>query len=223
MIRILLLGGSITYGVGSDYLGWGDLLKNKCNSIFYSTSKYREVVEVYNFGKPGADSSFILEILDTAKKFVVKNNKKDKNIIICSFGMNDTKAVDSPTNFVSSGSDFGNRLKQVLLNLKDVDIDDLIFVGLSNVNQELTNPKLNPLNGTLSYFTNKRITDFNKVARDIILTAGYRFLSIEYDDKDWLNNIVADGVHPNSTNHQKIFNLVWDELNRIKCFKDLCK
>lgn len=68
-------------------------------------------------------------------------------------------------------------------------------------------PKINPLDGSTSYFKNDRINSFNKILKKVC--EGYdraNFIDMSRLSDDWVGScLFKDGLHPNDKGHELIF------------------
>ena len=212
MAKVLIFGASFSYGVGGEEGGWADLLKKKVHQLMYGPNGIGEKHEVYNFSKPGGMSTFTLE---TASFLIEKFASGQKKIAIVSTGLNDSRAKEKPDNFVSNIEEFEQSIKMLLMDLKPK-VDELICFGYLPVDETKTSPKHNPLTGSLTYFSNQRIYEFNQVFKKICQEEGIKFLELEIQSKKWIDECLwEDGLHPNKLGHQLIFEKLWPEVEKL--------
>ena len=212
MIQIFIVGTSLAYGNGAKSAGWGDLIKSSIHSLMYGESGVGEKYEVYNFAKPGSTIDFVQDEFPALHRAYARG---DKLIVIASIGGNNSKAIGSPDNFVSTIEDYSSEIERVLALLKSKS-DNVIIVDNGYVNESVTNPKLNPLTGTYSYFTNERRSKFSLVTKE--LCSKYELVYVETGiDKDtWVEKyLYEDGVHPNDSGYQLIFEAIKRELDPL--------
>jgi lysophospholipase L1-like esterase len=212
MTQIFILGSSMVYGVGGPNGGWADLLKQDLHQRMYGENGVGEKYEIYNFGKSGATIDFVK---DTFKSQLEFYDRGQKTIILVSVGGNNTKAEETPDNFVSTPAEYEREMRELLGLLKQ-NCDGLILVGSNrSVDESKTNPKLNPLTGGKSYFTNARRQQFSGIIKEVCEDMEIDLVDIVVGEKDWLNNyIYTDGLHPNEVGHQLIFEAIKSALNK---------
>lgn len=212
MTQIFILGSSMVYGVGGPNGGWADLIKQYLHQKMYGENGVGEKYEIYNFGKSGATIDFVK---DTFKSQLDAYDRKQKTIILVSVGGNNTKAEETPNNFASTPEKYESEMRELLGLLKQ-NCDGLILVGSNRpVDESKTNPKLNPLTGGKSYFTNARRQQFSGIIKEICEDMEIDLVDIVADEKDWLNNyIYADGLHPNGAGHQLVFESIKPALDK---------
>jgi lysophospholipase L1-like esterase len=211
MKQLIILGASYAYGAGGQNGGWGDFLKKHLHNKMYSDSGEGDKYEVYSFAKPGATTQFIL---DTAPEILRHYCRNKSTTIILNIGANDAKAVNSPTNFLTTLPEFSNQLELLLDALKGFS-NDIIFVSDPPFDETKTTPKVNPLDGSNSYFTNSRREELKEITKKLCREKGAYYLQIEVDRNEWINNcLFRDGLHPNQKGHQIIFDTVLTYLEK---------
>lgn len=211
MIQIFVFGASFAYGVGARS-GWSDLLKQKLHEKMYSENGLGEKYELFNFAKPGEPVLFVLEtFIEQIKKY-----KRDgKSFALISVGGNNTKAKDSPDNFVSTPEKYKEEMFSLLQAMKE-HFDKVIFVGVGSVDESKTNPKISPLDGERSYFTNKRRKEFESVLHKVCLDTDVVFIPVELNQEEWISKYqYKDGLHPNQAGHQFIADRIWTEIEPL--------
>ncbi len=203
MKQIFILGASFAYGVGAEKTGWGDLVKQHYHNLMYSRGGVGEKYEVYNFSKSGAATEFVLE---TFPEQLRQFGRGDKIISIVSVGGNDSKAIGSPNNYVSTVEEYISKVKK-LYDLLSKSSSKIIFVGDGFVDEAKTNPKISPFDGSKSYFTNSRRTLFHSALKELCDNLKITFIDTPVAKEDWINNyLYEDGLHPNQKGHDLIFN-----------------
>ncbi len=215
MTKIVVFGASILYGIGDTKGGSITRLKTKINTNLFSKSSKNELIEVYNFSKPGAT----VEFANSISNFAIKNytNDKDTSIAIISIGMNNAKAVNSRKNYVSTIDDYKKVMGEFLGNVVSK-VNHTICIGYTPVDERKTTPKVNPLNNTFSYFTNERILLFNNEFEKICNNLNVKFINFfeKLDLKDWKDScLYTDGIHPNDKGHEIIFDNILNLYNSI--------
>ncbi len=205
MIQVFIVGSSSAYGVGGNNAGWGDLVKQYLHSRMYNKDGEGEKYEVYNFAKSGATIDFVKDIFPQQIK---QYSRGQRNIIIVSVGGNNSKAEDEPDNYVSTPEQYENEMSELLAMLRQY-AETVISVGNGFVDESKTNPKPNPLTGGKSYFTNKRRQQFSELTKRLCADNNIYFVDISVTEEEWLKNyIFDDGLHPNQSGHQLIFDSV---------------
>lgn len=201
MIQIFILGSSSVYGVGASEVGWADLVKRALHQKMYGKNGIGEKIEVFNFGKSGATIDWVLR---TFPQQLEQYGRGSNIITIVSVGGNNSKAKDQPNNFVSSLDEYQHDMTK-LLDLLLAKSDQVVFVGSGSVDEHKTNPKLNPLTGGKSYFTNARRMEFQTCCKQLCQEKGIPFIDLEIGEAEWQQNyLFKDGLHPNQHGHTLI-------------------
>ena len=203
MKQVFIVGASIAYGVGGAGGGWGELIKHYAHGLMYEDGGVGEKYEVFNFAKPGETVDFIL---DTFPDQLKQYGRGGELTTVVSVGGNSSKAVDTPDNFVSTVEEYVAEMKKLLTLLKTA--SHVIIVSNSYVDESKTNPKLNPLNGTKSYFTNKRRSEFRAALKKLCEEQSVTFVDADggISPEEWKEHyLYSDGLHPNTAGHQYIF------------------
>lgn len=211
MTQIFVLGSSSIYGVGGSNAGWGDLIKQYLHAKMYGENGVGEKYEIYNFGKSGATIDFVK---DTFPQQLKDYGRGHKTIVVVAVGGNNTKAQEQPDNFVSTPEEYESEMRELLTMLKQ-NSNALILVGSNGyVDETKTNPKLNPLTGGRSYFTNSRRQQFNEILKKLCDVIDVQLVDLGINKEEWLEKYVyQDGLHPNQAGHQLIFESVKPLLN----------
>jgi lysophospholipase L1-like esterase len=201
--QVFIMGSSHAYGVGASDAGWADLIKHYLHEKMFSDEGVGEQYEVFNFAKSGETIAFVK---DLAPQILEQYSRGQKTVIIVSAGGNNTKAVDTPDNYVSTLTEYEDEMRDLLMLLKKSS-DSLILVDSNGyVDETKTNPKLNPLNGTYSYFTNARRGQFKLKADKLCKELHIPVAEVALDDTQWQQNyLYKDGIHPNQAGHQLVF------------------
>ena len=208
MAAILCFGASSVYGVGGSRGGWPDLLKAALHLEQYCNGNAAEVHEVYNLGVPADTSAEVLSRLDLEIQ-ARRRPMQPSTLVLLSIGMNDSRAIETPENYVSTPDAFGSRISELLRRVSQSSAASAV-VGFSPVNERLTTPKLQPRTGRRSYFTNSRIEKFESVLCERALSAGMSAIPVfrAATEVGWDAKLCADGLHPNDEGHQFIADLV---------------
>ncbi len=191
--RICIFGDSITEGF-YDYEegGWANRLKK-----YFENNDNDNII--YNLGISGDNTD------DLLKRFDAEARTRDPEIIIFTIGINDSSYRESLKGNKTDFKKFNKNLK-VLLNKAKIFTDKVIFIGITRVDENKTAPL--PWNTDASY-KNKDIQEYNKAIKGLCEKNNLPFI----DMYDLLNKEdLEDGLHPNSSGHEKMFQRVKDFL-----------
>jgi lysophospholipase L1-like esterase len=141
----------------------------------------KEDIEVYNLGISGNTTSDIL------KRFDTECIERMPEMLIFAIGINDSKNIQIER--------FEINLKELIKKAKKFS-EKIVFVGLTPVNEKIAKG-----------YSNERIRLFDSKIKSVCLKEKIHF--IEMLD-EWANsqNLLYDGLHPNSKGHDKIFQIV---------------
>ncbi len=193
---ICIFGASTTSGFWDlEKGGWVNRLRlyfdSKASDDFYVT--------IYNLGVDGNNSR------DLLKRLQNECNAREPNIIIISIGSNDSFVNSKGKTNVPLKEFEKNILKLIELSKKFT--NEIIFLGLYDLDESKTKP--------VSWDKNVSYINSNMRKYDEILKECTKKKNIFYIDMHGLleNKDFEDGVHPNSTGHEKMFNKIKDYLS----------
>lgn len=209
MIQVFFIGSSSIYGVGGENGGYADLVKQAIHKKMFGPGGVGEKYEIYNFGKSGATTDFVLE---TFPNLLRQYGRGGKTITIVNVGGNNAKAENEPDNFVSTIEEYSEQMTKLLDMLKECSTR-VIAVGSGYYDESKTYPKPSPLTGGKSYFTNERSKKFQQRFKELCKERGITFIEVGVDEKAWIDKYVyIDGLHANSAGHELISQKILKEL-----------
>lgn len=196
-INILVFGDSIVYGLyDHDLLGWCNRLRK------YYDQNDQYTICTYNLGIPGET------INDLIKRIEIELNSRlaSDNIIVLAVGINDSQYVDNIDRYnINEFYANVNKLLDIALKYSN----KILYVGLTNVDDNRVKPVC--FNKRKSY-DNYKIIEYNKIikkqceTKDIIFIDVFGLLA---------NDDLKDGLHPNASGHEKLFNVIKNHLNNL--------
>jgi lysophospholipase L1-like esterase len=201
MTRILVFGDSVVWGSEDlDCGGWADRFK----LWFKRTGKFNEV---FNLGNPGDNSEWLLERMEGECTARLEQEYRNRDAIIIQIGKNDLSIRKNA--FMVSPEKFRENI-QKLIELSGKHSSNIIFVGLTPINETKTNPI--PWN-TDVFYKGENIRKYNEIIKSVCAENKIRFIDIyEKFAKIDYKKLLEDGLHPNSEGHKMIFNIVKDFL-----------
>lgn len=202
MKNVFIFGDSIAHGVGSERGGWADKLKVALHADMYGTDGAGEVCQIYELGVPGATMADLVGRFETDVHARLMKNVPEETYVIFSAGTNDSKAAGGPQKYDFTADDFAASAHAFIDLAKDY-AAHIIGVGLTPVDESLTNPRKSPLSGKLSYFSNQRLKAFEQALRRTCDSQGVQFVPLfDQVPPDWgLTYLAKDGLHPNNQGH----------------------
>ena len=212
MAKILIFGDSIAHG---DYDiekgGWVQRMKNLLDEE--ALSKPENEHTIYNLGVIGNTTEYLLERFESETRRRLEEN--EERTFIFAIGLNDSQYIHSKNGLRFSLEEYKNNLNE-LLNLAKKFSSKIIFVGLTPIDETKTTPI--PWNTDKSY-KNEYIKKFNNILSKFCKEKKIYFIDIfqKFIEKDY-QNLLEDGLHPNSDGHKKVFEIVRDFIIENKIF-----
>ncbi len=199
-MRILVFGDSIAYGAWDREGGWVQRLRK------FLDEHYNGCI-VYNLGISSNTS------LDLLKRFEFETKQRleedDETIIIFSIGINDSMFILSENKNKIGLEKFKENIQE-LISIAQKFSSKIIFVGLTPVDEMRTTPI--PWDNNKIY-RNQDIQRFDKTIKNVCKENGIYFIELFEKLKGLKSQeLLADGLHPNSGGHEKIFEFVRDFL-----------
>jgi len=206
MKTVLIFGASITHGVGGSNGGWADKLKLWLHGQMYGPDGSGEQCTVYELGIPGNTTRDIVSRFEIETLARLPDKDPHGTLIILAAGVNDSKSSNKPDNFMFTPDEFATNVQAFIRLAKD-HASHILCLGMARIDQKKTQPKHNPLTGGKSYFTNQRLKHFEDALAAACKKEKAAFLPLfEKTPADWAKKYVsADGLHPNDTGHEWIF------------------
>lgn len=202
MARILVFGDSIAYGA-DDATGGGwvqylrkflDEARNNDSSLDYS---------VYNQAISGDTTNELLKRFDCEAKYRMA---EPDGIILFAIGINDATYWDSLGGKpLMSTTKFKSNLIALVKNAK-IYTNQIILIGITPVVESKTNPVSWNIDVT---YTNERIEKFEKAISEVAQENSLPFIPLfETYSKNNVENLLPDGVHPNTEGHKVLFEII---------------
>ncbi|MBU3925198.1 hypothetical protein KJ854_04655 [Patescibacteria group bacterium] len=199
MSQILIFGDSIAYGALDREGGWVQRLRKKIDKKVIS-SGLQFYCEIYNLSIDGDVTGGVLERFENETR---KRLLEEETIFIFAIGINDSCFIKDAKEFLTPLKNFKNNI-QKLINSARKFSNKIIFVGLTPVNEEKTNPYFASTTG--KSYKNEYIEKYDKIIKSVCAENKIAFIEIfEKLKKENCKNLLEDGVHPNSKGHEKIF------------------
>lgn len=192
-MNICIFGDSITWGADDfEYGGWAALLRN----YFFE----KDETDVYNLGISGEITT------DTIKRFDVEAVAREADIIIFALGINDSAFVQSKNDRWTPLEEFKRNLLLLYEKAKKF-TDAIYFIGLTPFDEK----KTMPAPWAQDYFYDaKTAEEYNEAIRAFCAERAAIYISME---GVLALEVLADGLHPNTDGHKKMFERIKSELD----------
>ena len=201
MKQLFFFGASCVYGVGASDAGFADIIKQLYHRKMYGDGGVGESYEVFTFGKSGATIDFVS---DTFEKLLKMFQREEKSVAVLSIGFNNTRATDRPDKYDCTTESYKQQMS-VLLDVIKHKTKHLICLGYWYVDEAKTAPEESLFSGSISYFYNERIQEFNGICKSLCMEKNITFVTIPVAKEEWLEKyLYDDGLHPNQKGHQLI-------------------
>lgn len=216
MKTVLMFGASITHGVGDEHGGWADMVKADLRRAMYGADNPGESCTVYELGIPGNTTRDVIGRFQAETQARIPQKNPEQTFIIFSAGTNDSKATGTPDNYLYSPEEYTANVQAFIRMAKEY-ATNILCTGILPVDQSKTNPKQNPLTGSMSYFTNGRIKQFEDALVEACKQENVHCVPLfDTVPKDWIERyLFADGLHPNTKGHKWIYDTVKPHIDKI--------
>lgn len=198
MPNICIFGDSITWGavdpIGG---GWANRLRN------YFESKGQRVdqdFDIYNLGVSSDNTE------DLLKRFKIEAEARKPEIILIAIGINDSQIVISENKNRVSLDKFRENLESIIKEAQKIKI---IFIGLTRVDEAKTTPI--PWNTERKYL-NFEIEKYDSILKEAAANGNLEYIGM---DKVLTEKDLEDGIHPNVSGHEKMFEIIKGKLDPI--------
>lgn len=206
MTQLLIFGDSIAQGFWDvEGGGWAQRLKIFLDNKSYKSKKY--FFDTFNLAVDGNTSEDVLRRFE----FEVSQRAEEEgdNIILIAIGSNDCAFDNKTVRFLVGPQRYEENLAKIFEIAKKYS-RKIFFVGFTPVNES----KTVPVPWIDISYKNKDTLAYENIAKKICKKKRIHFIEIFNQIKDadkW-----ADGLHPESKSHKKIFEIVKKELVKQK-------
>jgi len=196
-MNICIFGDSIAYGAfDQDLGGWVNRLRLYLESRNFDG-------EVYNLGISGDNSSGLLERLDK------ELGRRIPATVVIAIGINDSQYLsDQKINRIDLVK-FESNIIKTIDKVKNA-ADELLFVGLTPVDEDKTNPI--PWDGyKVKCYKNEHIKKYDQKIKDICRERGGAYhidLFEKFINQPGYKELFYDGLHPNADGHKLMFEII---------------
>ena len=214
-MRILIFGDSITQGFFDSRGGWANRLANDYHKKILEDLN-GSWAEVFNMGVSG---DTVQDILDRIKdESEARRWREDKVTIVVSVGINDALLKDNK----ADSDEYAFQEKyETLIDIVTKISDTCLFVGLSAVDEKLTNPYDASTSG--KQYLNNRINLFEDCIKQACALKKVPFVPVHdmfIGQLDGKQSLLADGLHPDEAGHSLLYEIIAPEIASIIKSKD---
>jgi len=197
MFGISIFGDSITFGRGNNSeRGWCGRLQK-----YFESKDYYNCL--YNLGLCGDTTKNLLERFDVEAKARVKFIRdQDRQAIIFSIGINDSRLLGKDKIPEIEIDKFEQNI-QILIDKAKNYTKEILFIGLTPVDESITSDYEDTI------FSNERIKQFNDKIKELCNKNNLPFFDM-FQEFYKLNyqELLDDGVHPNSRGYEEMYKLI---------------
>jgi lysophospholipase L1-like esterase len=177
-------GDSITFGAGdSEALGWVGRLRKH----YFSDDE----ISIYNRGVCGNTTT------DLLKRFDIEASSIRPDIIVFAIGINDSKFPRDKKENTVALEEFKQNIEKLLSKAKDLS-EKIFVVGLTRVGEKWTDAG--------SAFLDEEISRYDNALKEI--TEKENLVFIPVSDALLIPEDLHDGLHPNNSGYQKMFDAI---------------
>jgi len=199
--KIIIFGDSITYGAYDEQLGgWVNRLRLALQA---NTDDF---LLVYNLGISGEVSGETLARFET--ELAPRFDTDDNNIIIFAIGINDTVDVEGRGDRVTIEK-FADNIERLIAAAKRY-TDNVIFVGLTCVDQAKTANRMSHSLGVCKSYINDKIAKFDNALLEACTHSNITYIPM-FDVLEVAD--LPDGLHPNANGHKKMCDKIMEVLH----------
>ena len=200
---ILAFGDSITEGLWDNKGGWADQTKTFIHQQEIENG-FKNYHEFYNLGVDGNTTRQILERFEAETK---SRQWPDSELgFILATGINDT-LQRGENDFECTPDQYAVELAELIKKAGQF-TTRILFVDLTPVDETFTNPVASSSTG--KRYTNSRIELFNRTLHKFCQNQSVECIKVSESFKAGgpRKLLATDGLHPNSTGHRLIYDLV---------------
>lgn len=202
--QVLIFGTSNTLGCFDEKGGWADRLKQFCMKKQLKTKDYWCLV--YNLGISGNTSKDIVERFEAETK--ARNKDTESSVVILDVGTNDSLFFNGKQRHWVAPEEYESNLRWLAKHAATF-VPNVFFKKLLPVYEPAVDPV--PWVPEASYKT-EYVNRYNEILAAVSADTDVPIIDPTPVFKDPLENCFVDGVHPTSEMHEKIFEIVRDEL-----------
>lgn len=207
--RILIFGDSITWGALDEEGGWADRIKRNVDKKLIADSNYDS--SVYVLGVSGDTTEDLLKRIDIESSTRIDNDNPLTMLI--AIGINDSQILFETGKNKISPTEFHSNL-EMLMKIAKKYAKNIALIGLTPVIEERANSREGK--NHKAYLV-KEVEKYEELLKQFTKQNNLDFIEV-YDDfqKEKYEELLPDGLHPNSSGHEIIYNKVIEYLEEKK-------
>ncbi len=212
-MRILIFGDSITQGFFDSQGGWATRIARNYHQTALKNLK-GDWPGVFNLGVSADMVEDVLSRLENeTKSRYYKGNVEEKIIVIVAIGLNDSVLTDNKA--LQDEYKFQEEYEKLVDKVNFV-ADKCLFVGLTAVDEKLTNPF--PGSSLGRQYLNNRINLFEDVIKQVCMVKDVPFVRVHDAFIAALGqgkHLLSDGLHPNDAGHELLYNMIEPHVRKL--------
>ena len=205
-MRIIVFWDSISEWFWDYENGWW---VNRLKVDYWKQYWYEKMV--FNYGISAYTSDNLINCFDSFFNAISKREqwKEKESVIIFAIWINDSAEIITDRTKRVDIESFSKNIKELIKKCQTEKlIQNVIFIGNINVDEEIINNPINPWSD--HFFYNKDIQEYNKVIQECA-----KETTCWYIDMFWImdSDDLEDWLHPNVKGHSKIYKKVSEYLS----------
>lgn len=208
MVRILVFGTSADHGFWDKKGGWVQRLRKKLDK--YSMQNETSY-SIYNLSISG---NMTEDIEARAEQEIdARANTEDLQIYMQLGGGNDSQINLETGDSIISVDEHQKYVQRCIQIAQQYTDDVVLFTGTPYDEKESYPMNWKPTHG----YKNSRAREYSNTLRSISDNDNIPIVDFEkrVDSRGWRNNMLADGVHPNTEGHRLMYEVAKDELSEM--------
>lgn len=208
-MRVLVFGDSITQGYWDQTGGWVDKLRQYYDSLQLQDLEGRDEPTIFNLGVSADNSADILKRVES--ETIARTRHNEPPVVVVQIGVNDSCVENGkPQQTIEQ---YKTNLREIVKKLKGLG-SEVIFIGSSCCDDSKTNPVF----WGEYYYINKDIKSYEQAMQEVANDLKVPFIPVfdafyEQFAKD--PGLLPDGLHPNTSGHQLIFDIVKPDIIKL--------
>lgn len=214
---MLVFGDSIAYGAWDPEGGWQGRLYKFLERKRMHFKDSNEHYLIYNLGVDADNTDKLLKRFRAEAK--IRFYFDDKYAIIFSIGGNDSCYLKNPKRHLVPEKRFKKNIKELITMAKSLkpNVAHIVFLGITPCDENQTQPFDYTAESGL-FIANKDRKRYDSIIREVCREEKAKFIEIfgAFLEFGYEKKLLLDGLHPNSKGHEKLFEIIYKELKKMK-------